>query len=101
MLAEVDRLQGRGVLRLLDVIFVAKNRGRHDRAGGRRRDDDDFGALLASIVPLAAVVLVEPTGDAGSSGFGPADAWALAASLLPGTALAFLLVEHGWAQPLV
>ena len=25
VLAEVDRLQGRGVLRLLDVIFVAKN----------------------------------------------------------------------------
>ena len=28
------------------------------------------------------------------------DAWALAASLAPGTALAFLLVEHRWAQPL-
>ena len=36
----------------------------------------------------------------GSSGFDPADAWTLAESLLPGTALAFLLVEHGWAQPL-
>ena len=28
------------------------------------------------------------------------DAWALAESLLPGTALAFLLIEHSWAQPL-
>jgi DNA-binding NarL/FixJ family response regulator len=36
----------------------------------------------------------------GSSGFDPADAWALAESLLPGTALAFLLIEHGWAQSL-
>jgi DNA-binding CsgD family transcriptional regulator len=36
----------------------------------------------------------------GSSGFDPADAWALAGSLAPGTGLAFLLVEHGWAQPL-
>ncbi len=35
-----------------------------------------------------------------SSGFDPADAWALAESLPPGTALAFLLVEHGWALPL-
>ena len=34
------------------------------------------------------------------SGFDPADAWALAESLHPGTALAFLLIEHGWAQPL-
>ena len=34
------------------------------------------------------------------SGFDPANAWALAESLRPGTALAFLLVEHGWARPL-
>jgi hypothetical protein len=40
-----------------------------------------------------------PAGDA-VPGFDPADARALAASLVPGTALAFLLVEHGWAQPL-
>ena len=95
VLAEIDRLQGRGVLRLLDVLFVAKSED-----GVVQRlvvgDDDDFGALLASIVPFDGAGLV---GD-GSSGFDPADAWALAGSLAPGTALAFLLVEHGWAQPL-
>ena len=95
VLAEVDRLQGRGVLRLLDVLFVAKS---EDGVVERLvvGDDDDFGALLASIVPFDGAGLV---GD-GSSGFDPADAWALAGSLAPGTALAFLLVEHGWAQPL-
>jgi DNA-binding CsgD family transcriptional regulator len=99
VLAEVDRLQGRGVLRLLDMLFVAKNEdGTIERlvAG----DDDDFGALLSRIVPLDGAGLVEPAADDGSSGFDPADAWALADSLLPGTALAFLLIEHGWAQPL-
>ena len=95
VLAEVDRLQGRGVLRLLDVLFVAKSEDGvvEQLVVG---DDEDFGALLASVVPLDGVGLV---GD-GSSGFDPADAWALAGSLAPGTALAFLLVEHGWAQPL-
>ncbi len=94
VLAEVDRLQGRGVLRLLDVLFVAKSEdGVIERLV--MGDDEDFGALLASIVPFAGVDLVG--GDA--SGFDPADAWALAASLAPGTALAFLLVEHRWAQP--
>ena len=95
VLAEIDRLQGRGVLRLLDVLFVAKS---EDGVVERLvvGDDDDFGALLAGIVPLDGAGLV----DAGSSGFDPADAWALAGSLVPGTALAFLLVEHGWAQPL-
>ena len=97
VLAEVDRLQGRGVLRLLDVLFVAKNED-----GTIQRvvvvGDDDFGALLSSIVPLDATE--EPAADDGSSGFDPAEAWALAESLLPGTALAFLLIEHTWAQPL-
>ena len=95
VLGEVDRLQGRGVLRLLDVLFVAKS---EDGVVERLvvGDDDDFGALLAGIVPFDGAGLV---GD-GSSGFDPADAWALAGSLAPGTGLAFLLVEHGWAQPL-
>ncbi len=99
VLAEVDRLQGRGVLRLLDLLFVAKNEdGTIERliVG----DDEDFGALLSRIVPVDGADLVAPAADDGSAGFDPADALALAESLLPGTALAFLLVEHGWAQPL-
>jgi DNA-binding CsgD family transcriptional regulator len=99
VLAEVDRLQGRGVLRLLDVMFVAKNDDGTIEpvvVGG----DDDVGALLSSILPFGGGGVVEPTGDVVSSGFALADAWALAESLLPGTALAVLLVEHGWAQAL-
>ncbi|MGA2307244.1 MAG: LuxR C-terminal-related transcriptional regulator [Acidimicrobiales bacterium] len=99
VLTEVDRLQGRGVLRLLDMFFIEKSED-----GTVQRlvvdDDEDFGALLASIVPLDGTGLVGSAVDEGSSGFDPADAWALAESLLPGTALAFLLIEHGWAEPL-
>jgi DNA-binding CsgD family transcriptional regulator len=99
VLAEVDRLQGRGVLRLLDVMFVAKNEeGMIEPvvvAG-----DDDLGALLSGILPLGGGGPLEPTGDVDSTGFALADAWALAESLSPGTALAVLLVEHGWAQAL-
>ena len=97
VLAEVDRLQGRGVVRLLDLLFVLK---REDGTIERTViGDDDFGALLSRIVPLGGAGLVERAAG-GSSGFDPTDAVALAHSLLPGTALAFLLIEHGWAQPL-
>jgi DNA-binding CsgD family transcriptional regulator len=99
VLAEVDRLQGRGVLRLLDVMFVAKNEDGTIEpvvVGG----DDDVGVLLSSILPFGGGGVVQPAGQVGSSGFALADAWALAESLLPGTALAVLLVEHGWAQAL-
>ena len=100
VLTEVDRLQGRGVLRLLDVIFVAKNEDGTIEPVVVGGDDDDLGALLSSILPFGGGGLVEPTGDAGLSGSAMSDAWALAESLLPGTALALLLVEHGWAQAL-
>ncbi len=99
VLAQVDRLEGRGVLRLLDVLFVSK-----DEDGAIQQlvvgDDEDFGALLASVVPLDGAGLLERSTSGALSGFDPADAWALAESLRPGTALAFLLIEHGWAQPL-
>lgn len=100
ILAEVDRLRGRGVLRLLDMIFVAKSQdGTIERL--TIGEDEDFGSLLAAVVPVAdggrpAV----PVPADGSAAFDRADARALADSLEPGTALAFLLVEHHWAAPL-
>jgi DNA-binding CsgD family transcriptional regulator len=98
VMAEVDRLQGRGVLRLLDMLFVAKNEdGTIERLVV---EDEDFGALLSRIVPVDDADLVEPAADNGPAAFDPADARALAESLLPGTSLAFMLIEHGWAQPL-
>src|ERR1700731_3665075 len=46
ILAEVDRLRGRGVLRLLDMLFVAKSQdGTIERL--TIGDDEDFGSLLA------------------------------------------------------
>ena len=99
ILAEVDRLRGRGVLRLLDMLFVAKAQdGSIERLA--IGDDEDFGTLLAAVVPFAdGGAAVSPSGD-GLAAFDPADAQALAGSLEPGTAVAFLLVEHHWAAPL-
>jgi DNA-binding CsgD family transcriptional regulator len=98
VLAEVDRLQGRGVLRLLDVLFVDKNEdGTLERVvvGG----DDELGALLSSFVLAEGSSVAQPAGAA-VAGFDPAEAFELAMSLPAGTGLAFLLIEHSWAQPL-
>ena len=99
ILAEVDRLRGRGVLRLLDMLFVAKSQD-----GSIERltigADEDFGALLAAIVPVTGDGPAAPAQGVNPGVFDPAGAQALADSLPPGTALAFLLVEHHWAGPL-
>ena len=99
ILAEVDRLRGRGVLRLLDMLFVSRSEdGTIERL--TIGDDEDFGSLLAAVVPFANGGLAVSAPADGLAAFDPADARALAESLEPGTALAFLLVEHYWAAPL-
>jgi DNA-binding NarL/FixJ family response regulator len=99
ILAEVDRLRGRGVLRLLDMLFVAKSQdGTIEQIAVG--DDDDFGSLLAAVVPFADGGAAAPASGDDLTAFDPAGARALAESLEPGTALAFLLVEHYWAAPL-
>jgi DNA-binding CsgD family transcriptional regulator len=98
ILAEVNRLRGRGVLRLLDMLFVAKSQdGTVERL--TIGDDEDFGSLLAAVVPVANGDRQAAPASTDAS-FDRADAWALADALEPGTALAFLLVEHYWAAPL-
>src|SRR4249919_3989850 len=86
ILAEVDRLRGRGVLRLLDMLFVAKSQDGaiEQMAIG---NDEDFGSLLAAVVPVAGGGPAAPSPAGGRAAFDPADARALADSLQPGTAM--------------
>ena len=90
LLAEVDRIEGRGVLRVLDIVLVAK--GQDGTVEGLEvGDNEDFGSLLASVAPFGAA-----DGPAGVAAVQD-----VADSLEPGSAVAFLLVEHLWAGPLV
>src|SRR5215472_15806130 len=104
LLAEVDRIEGRGVLRVLDMVFVAKGQD-GTVEGVEVGDNEDFGSLLASIVPFGAGNGSRPVAGNGAASepAGPSVAavQAVADSLGPGNAVAFLLVEHLWASPLV
>src|SRR5580693_6620117 len=100
LLAEVDRIRGRGVLRVLDMVLVAKGRDGTVEAL-EVGEGEDFGSLLAGIAPFGAEnggrqAAVDGVADkpAGSG------VDALVNSVEPGNAVAFLLVEHLWASPL-
>ncbi len=97
VVAEVDRLQGRGVLRLLDMLVVAKA----DDGTLERVALEDFGSLLGGLLPGDADGERRGAVTTGPPGFQLADVWALAEQLRPGTAIAFFLVEHAWARPLL
>jgi len=99
LLTEVDRIEGRGVLRVLDMVFLAK--GPDGTVEGLEvGDNEDFGSLLAGVTNFRAENGDRPAADqpAGSTA---AAVQALANSLEPGNGAAFLLVEHLWAGPLV
>jgi DNA-binding NarL/FixJ family response regulator len=103
LLAEVDRIEGRGVLRVLDMVFVAK--GQDGTVEGLEiGDDEDFGSLLASVSPFGRPDAGRPASGNGTTGepaaSGAAAVQALADSLEPGSVVALLLIEHLWANPL-
>ena len=104
LLAEVDRIEGRGALRVLDVVFLAK--GQDGTVEGLEvGDNEDFGSLLAGIAPWGSPGEGRSAAGNGAASeparSGMAGMQALADSVDPGTAVAFLLVEHLWAGPLV
>jgi DNA-binding NarL/FixJ family response regulator len=104
LLAEVDRIEGRGALRVLDVVFLVK--GQDGTVEGLEvGDNEDFGSLLAGIAPSGSPGDGRSAAGNGAAsepaGSGMAGVQALADSVDPGTAVAFLLVEHLWAGPLV
>jgi DNA-binding CsgD family transcriptional regulator len=91
VLAELDALQGRQVLRLLDFLFVNKTPD-GDLVMLDVGDDEDYGTILAGFF--------ETSDGAGAPLPEEVDAdelIALAESLEPGEAMALVLVEHLWA----
>jgi DNA-binding NarL/FixJ family response regulator len=104
LLAEVDRIEGRGVLRVLDMIFLAKGQD-GIVAELEVGNGEDFGSLLNGVSRFGTGNGSRLTADGGAAGgpvgSGVAAVQGLADSLEPGSAVALLLVEHLWAGPLV
>jgi len=98
IIEEIDKLQGHGVLRLLDVLVLTM-----DDDGSLTRleiADEDFGELLIAGAQLDPADVFAMFEGRGVEVLQNVRAQALVQSLVPGSGLALILVEHQWARPL-
>jgi uncharacterized membrane protein len=108
ILAELQEVRGRDVIRLLDLLFVAKDETGQltilDLSDLPADEQASYGSLLGTLVGLDLAGdgsgpddTVPEGAEAGLSSEGVRQ---VAAMLEPGTAAALLLVEHRWAARL-
>lgn len=89
VLAEVDRLEAHSGVRVLDMALVSEP-GNDTLVVSSLGADEDFGDLVSRLFPSVA-------SPAAGGGVMP-ELWRQAQSLPAGTAVAFFLLEHRWAQ---
>ena len=95
VLAELGRLRAAGVVRLVDVLLVAR-----DEDGSFHTLPPPAGAD-ADLGRLAAELLGVPADGDGTPHPVEGDTWSLADVVPPGSTGAVALIEHTWAAPLV
>jgi hypothetical protein len=98
IIQEIDRLQGHGVLRLVDLVVLTMD----DNGSLTRVEiaDEDFGDLLIADAQLDPADVFAMFEGRGVHVLQSERAQALAQSLVPGSGLALVLVEHRWARSL-
>ncbi len=107
VLDELERLTARGLIRVIDLRFVAKE---HDggltaleMSGLDDQEAAEFGDVIDRLIGIADVGGQGTAGDDGfdrSFGLGPDELATLAEDLEPGHSVGLLLFEHSWAAEL-
>jgi uncharacterized membrane protein len=107
IMRELDTLRGRGVIRVLDLLFVMK-----DEAGDifafedtdlSDEEEAEYGAVISAMIGLGKGQDVETAMSEALAvsqndyGLTEADIRQVADKVEPGTSAAILLVEHAWA----
>ncbi len=113
ILAELRRLREHDIIRMVDLLFVAKDE-QGDIAELEHSDLSveeamEFGALAGALLGLGAAgeegaeagaIAGAEAGADGSVLADDGDVWYLADSIPPGASAAIALIEHRWAIPL-
>lgn len=113
ILAELKRLREHDIIRMIDLLFVAKDEqgdvAKVEQSDLSAEEAIEFGALAGALLGLGAdgeegAVAGAEVGAAAVAASGSAldseDIWYLADAIPAGTAAAIALIEHRWAIPL-
>lgn len=112
ILPELERLKEQGIIRIVDLLFVAKPEGGVlqvvQKSDLTQDQAMDFGAIVGALVGLGTGSEEETlrAADAGAEEledghlFDDAEAWYLADAIPEGSSAAIVLIEHRWAIPL-
>jgi uncharacterized membrane protein len=113
ILAELRRLREHDIIRMVDLLFVAKDEqgdiAKLEHSDLSVEEAMEFGALAGALLGFGAAG--EEGADAGAIAGAEAgadgsvladddDVWYLADSIPPGASAAIALIEHRWAIPL-
>jgi uncharacterized membrane protein len=102
ILAELQRLAERDVVRLVDALVVRKHEDGQIQLleiGQVAPDDAELGALVGQLTGLTAEANGTPAAAERAAAV-EEDVWYVADAIPPGAAAAVALLEHRWAIPL-
>lgn len=100
ILRELRRLREQDIVRLLDVLIVAKDGAGNVRTVGRSEipelEAEDFGSVAGRLIGVGDDLVPPTTSAVGDDD----DAWDALDAIPNGGAAAVALLEHRWAVPL-
>lgn len=104
ILDELERLEGNGQIRVLDLLFVAVDTDA-DELVALNYQGDDLGGLLGALLGFTfadlgaePVVVQPPAGHAASVGLSRPQLEQIVRDAPPDAAIGMLLIEHVWAR---
>ena len=101
---ELARLEGERTIRVLDLLFIARDTDSDEIVVLEHGAGESFGAILGELVgvELDAAAAGPAPGSEGEHAFGfsQEDIQEMAAGLGPGESAGLLLIEHVWAREL-
>ena len=112
VMPELERLKDQGIIRVIDLLFVAKPEGGElevvQRSDLTKDDAMEFGAIVGALVGLGTgseagtIRAAEAGAEEMEDGhlLGDTEVWYLADAIPEGSSAAVVLIEHQWAIPL-